>query len=309
MASLDDIPTLPPTTPTSDDLIAVIDGSDRRSPKRVSLDQLGPLIGGSVTAGSYAPAALVTAAEGMTDEQKQAFIPNTLEVDGVTLTDTSETTLTGGTLGLNAAGKAVIHDGEGTGGELNQLIDTGDFLRFRKEVAALSMNGVNFVAQLGEIRLSAAEAVTGKVLDLFGEIAVRWNGANKPDGGAYLFFGVDGDTISESLAEGFYLAIGTGVTSEARTIFGKWVLQSLGGGWVLSSAEYGPWSFVRKNSSGTVTLAMENSLAGGDIGHNDGLTGISGQPNRLQVWLATIDGGGAVNSFLSVSGFLSLKVG
>ena len=40
MPSLDDIPTLPPCTPTGDDLIAVIDGSDRRSPKRCSLSQL-----------------------------------------------------------------------------------------------------------------------------------------------------------------------------------------------------------------------------------------------------------------------------
>lgn len=46
MASLDDIPTLPPTTPTSDDLIAIIDGADRRSPKRVSLAQVGSLVNG-----------------------------------------------------------------------------------------------------------------------------------------------------------------------------------------------------------------------------------------------------------------------
>ena len=48
MPSLDDIPTLPPCTPTGDDLIAVIDGSDRRSPKRCSLDQVVALLPTSV---------------------------------------------------------------------------------------------------------------------------------------------------------------------------------------------------------------------------------------------------------------------
>lgn len=43
MPSLDDIPTLPPCTPTGDDLIAVIDGADRRSPKRCSLNQLASI--------------------------------------------------------------------------------------------------------------------------------------------------------------------------------------------------------------------------------------------------------------------------
>ena len=48
MPSLDDIPTLPPCTPTGDDLIAVIDGSDRRSPKRCSLDQVVALVPSSL---------------------------------------------------------------------------------------------------------------------------------------------------------------------------------------------------------------------------------------------------------------------
>lgn len=75
MASLDDIPTLPPTTPTSDDLIAVIDGSDRRSPKRVSLDQLGPLIGGSVTASSI-DTALQTATAAQAESIRNSLTPN-----------------------------------------------------------------------------------------------------------------------------------------------------------------------------------------------------------------------------------------
>ena len=44
MPSLDDIPTLPPANLSGDDMIAVIDGSDRRSPRRATLSQLGASI-------------------------------------------------------------------------------------------------------------------------------------------------------------------------------------------------------------------------------------------------------------------------
>jgi hypothetical protein len=43
---LSDIPTFPPTVPTADDLLAVIDSSDRRSPKRATVAQV-------VEAGQY----------------------------------------------------------------------------------------------------------------------------------------------------------------------------------------------------------------------------------------------------------------
>ena len=59
MPSLDDIPTLPPCTPTGDDLIAVIDGSDRRSPRRATLAQLGS----SVTTPAAVQVALALAPE------------------------------------------------------------------------------------------------------------------------------------------------------------------------------------------------------------------------------------------------------
>ena len=44
MPSLDDIPTLPPANLSGDDMIAVIDGSDRRSPRQATLAQLGSSI-------------------------------------------------------------------------------------------------------------------------------------------------------------------------------------------------------------------------------------------------------------------------
>lgn len=40
MPSLDDIPTLPPATLSGDDLFAVVDGNDRRSPRRATLSAL-----------------------------------------------------------------------------------------------------------------------------------------------------------------------------------------------------------------------------------------------------------------------------
>lgn len=40
MPSLDDIPTLPPATLSGDDLFAVVDGSDRRAPRRTTLSAL-----------------------------------------------------------------------------------------------------------------------------------------------------------------------------------------------------------------------------------------------------------------------------
>lgn len=43
MPSLDDIPTLPVASPSLDDQIAVIDGADRRSPRRTTLSDIRTL--------------------------------------------------------------------------------------------------------------------------------------------------------------------------------------------------------------------------------------------------------------------------
>jgi hypothetical protein len=94
MATLDDIPILPPTTPTTDDLIAVIDGADRRSPKQVTLAQVGALVGGTPTAAS-----IVSAMESATEEQKQALLPETIEVDYIETTDQSGFTIPDGAFG------------------------------------------------------------------------------------------------------------------------------------------------------------------------------------------------------------------
>lgn len=62
MATLDDIPTLPPTNGSlaGSDLIAVIDSQDRRSPKRTTLDLLAQLLGFAVAGGDLSvPGALI----------------------------------------------------------------------------------------------------------------------------------------------------------------------------------------------------------------------------------------------------------
>ena len=58
MPSLDDIPTLPPANLSGDDMIAVIDGSDRRSPRQATLAQLGSsIVNPAIAAASDAQAA------------------------------------------------------------------------------------------------------------------------------------------------------------------------------------------------------------------------------------------------------------
>jgi hypothetical protein len=52
MPSLDDTPTLPPTVPTTDDLIAVVDKADYRSAKRASLLDVATATAGSFGAGA-----------------------------------------------------------------------------------------------------------------------------------------------------------------------------------------------------------------------------------------------------------------
>ena len=64
MPSLDDIPTLPPANLSGDDMIAVIDGSDRRSPRQATLSQLGSSIVSPALAAD--PAGAVTALDAST---------------------------------------------------------------------------------------------------------------------------------------------------------------------------------------------------------------------------------------------------
>jgi hypothetical protein len=87
---LSDIPTFPPTVPTADDLLAVIDSSDRRSPKRATVAQVigagsGYSGGGYVIDGYLSPVPGVLLEGGMTGRFRIEIGPSSLPSQSVSI--------------------------------------------------------------------------------------------------------------------------------------------------------------------------------------------------------------------------------
>ncbi len=268
--SLDSIPTLPRSQNVSgDDLLPIIDMSDRRSPKAVTLSD-----------------AINAALEG-----------ETLEVAGVTLTDTSGVALAEGTLGLNGSGDVVVHDNTRNGGELDTLVSSKKASFFAKAITAASMNNQVRTVHLCDIPLSAAEATSGNTLYIKGHIFSKFSPGQKPDAGVYLIICFDGN--DPALGEGLSYPIAAGSTSESNEFFITIPLVVSGLNWEASLDQNTVASLAIVNNAGTITL--QQSMNGFDS-FNSNFLGPSGQANRLRFYIYTSDSSNAVTSNLYVGG-------
>jgi len=283
--SLDSIPTLPRSQNVSgDDLLPIIDMSDRRSPKAVTLSDAVAAAGG---------AAINSALDG-----------ETLEVVGVTLTDTTGTTLQAGTLGLNDLGGLVVHDGESNGEDLPSLVDSVKLNLFDILIPAVSMNNEELASfHVLDVVLNGSQATSGNTLSISGRISCKWSSSNKPDGGAFLVACLEGEN---PLVNSYGYQIATGVTSEMRHFDLLISLQADGDNFNLSFNNTSPNAIVQKNSSGTITHSAEWTNA--DEAAAGPPSGVSGEPNKLRFYILTVDSSGTVSSSLLISGFLSLRL-
>jgi hypothetical protein len=121
------------------------------------------------------PAALVTAAEAMTDEQKQAFIPNTLEVDSFQPSDSSGVALPDGEVAWNETlGGWVRHNGTTIGGIL--LVPQDPWYSKGAKIVLGSTMASDQLVELTRFPLTSAQAAVGKRFRLSGSYCLSFNG-------------------------------------------------------------------------------------------------------------------------------------
>lgn len=240
-------------------------------------------------------------AEADPDRIGAEYLPVSFE-GSLKLADTGASAEEAGILGLNSAGRMVIHDGDSDGDNLNPFLDRSDLMSFYKAIAVTEMNNAFYKVKVASLRLSAARAAADTFIRATGQLYSRWLNSNKPNYGAFLVLAPAG--YDPALGEGLHLPFGTGATDETRLV--QLAVKLTGTTSVeFASASTAAMCLNAKNSAGTITHAKEWVWASDALFTSGSSLAAAGVAQDLELWLFTADDSGIVNAALELGGYLN----
>jgi hypothetical protein len=144
------------------------------------------------------------------------YLPEQINASIITLADTSALMHPAGSLGLNADGNAVLHDGERNGSELPIILTDRNRKIFNAAVPAETLDDFNkvYVTDLATIDISSAESVNGNTLSFIGEIYLLWGAGSRASDGYGLCLYTDQNTLTTE--PGFFVYLPAATNSDGN---------------------------------------------------------------------------------------------
>lgn len=225
-----------------------------------------------------------------------------IEVASIGIIDGTGTQLDAGRLTLNAAGDVVVHDGESNTEDLPHLVNSRESLNFATRVIAASMNNVTFSRKLADINLPESFITNGKILHFFGDTFVAWSAGNKPNFETRLVLCKEG---TDPTTSGIHFFIGMGAWSETIRFHLSFVFSVTDGVSTLNTEFTRPAGISTYNDDGVITQAA-SIHDGSEYFLESIITGLVGEPLKLELYLFTKDTTDTVTANLAASGSVSV---